>query len=128
MPGTKRIPLQRQHTPQVTAQAVALYQRALKAQAKAHFSAELERAAHDAKADLDRLLGGGVRRLWEVSVFDVYRFQDPGDPDWKRKLELRRQLDAAVRELRRRQREVRRAARASGKATPEPEREPEPAV
>ena len=116
MPGTRRTPLVRAHTPQITAQAIALYQRALKARAKAqakgHYSPEFY-AAHDAEADLDRLLDGGVRRLWETSVFDVYRFRHPGDPAWERTMEQRRQLDAAVRELKRREREARRAAKAA---------------
>src|SRR5262249_50012875 len=75
------------------------------------------------RADVDRLLGGGVRRLWLVSIFDVYRFQQPGNADWEQKMALRQQLDAAVSELRRQEREARRAA----KAIPEPAREPEPA-
>src|SRR5262245_18958148 len=124
MSGTKRVRIPRASAlGLVSPQACDLYRHALKLQVKAQRSGvdADKHAAWDAEADLDRLLGGGVRRLWEVSVFDVYRFQEPGDPGWERKAELRRQLDAAVAELRRQEREARRAA----KAIPEPARDPE---
>src|SRR5262249_11487429 len=126
MSGTKRVRIPRTSAPGlVSPQAVYLYRTALRLRAKANrsgTSADRD-AAHDAEADVDRLLGGGVRRLWLVSIFDVYRFQEPGNADWEQKMALRQQLDAAVSELRRQEREARRAA----KAIPEPAREPEPA-
>jgi hypothetical protein len=132
MPGTRRTPIRRQHTSLITAQAVALYQRALKARAKVHLSDELRQAAHDAERDCDRLLG---LRLWDFSIFDDFMFDCDEPPKyllergvraadgWWHVKELRRQLVEADRELRRQRRGARRAA----KAIPEPAREPEPA-
>jgi hypothetical protein len=123
MAGTRRTPIARaHHGTLITAQALSLYRRALDLRRR---GADKE-TVHAAEADLERLLGGGVRRLWEVSVFDVYRFQEPGEPVWERKMKLRRQLDAAVRELKRQERAAAKRAKDVHSAdTPEPEREPE---
>ena len=119
MSGTKRVRIPRTSAPGlISPQALSLYRHALDLRRR---GADQE-TVQAAENDLDRLLGGGVRRLWEVSIWDVYRFQEPGDPVWERTMERRRQLDAAVRELKRQERAARRAA----KAVPEPEREPEP--
>ena len=123
MAGTRRTPIARaHHGALITAQALSLYRRAVDLRRR---GADKE-TVHAAEADLERLLGGGVRRLWEVSVFDVYRFQEPGEPVWERKMKLRRQLDAAVRELKRQERAAAKRAKDVHSAdTPEPEREPE---
>ena len=94
MSGTKRTRLPRGGTPGlITPQAVALFRRALDLRRR---GAD-EQTVPAAEGDLDRLLGGGVRRLWEVSVFDVFRYQARGDADWERKMALRSALDAALR-------------------------------
>jgi hypothetical protein len=127
MSGTKRVRIPRTSAPGVSPQVLSLYRYALRLRAKANRSGtSVDRnAAHDAEADVDRLLGGGVRRLWLVSVFDIDRWPPkPDDLAGQRTLEHRRQLDAAVSELRRQERAARRLA----KAIPEPAREPEPAV
>jgi hypothetical protein len=123
MSGTKRVRIPRTSAPGVSPQVLSLYRHALRLRAKANrsgISAD-QNAAHSAEADVDRLLGGGIRRLWLVSVFDIKRWPlKPDDLEGQRTLERRRQLDAAVSELQRQEREVRRAA----KAVPEPEPTP----
>jgi hypothetical protein len=123
MSGTKRVRIPRTSVSGVSPQVLSLYRHTLRLRAKANrsgTSADRD-AAHSAEADVDRLLGGGIRRLWLVSVFDIERWPPkPDDLEGQRTLEHRRQLDAAVRELKRQEREARRAA------VPEPE--PAPAV
>jgi hypothetical protein len=115
MAGTHRTPLARtHHGALITAQALSLYRRAVDLRRR---GADKE-TVHTAEADLERLLGGGRRPFFETTIFDVYRFQEPGDPVWERKVRLRRQLDAAVRELKRQEREAQRAARAARHRTP----------
>ena len=124
MAGTRRTPIARaHHGALITAQALSLYRRAVDLRRR---GADKE-TVHAAEADLERLLGGGVRRFFETTVFDVYRFQEPGDAVWERKTKLRRQLDAAVRELKRQESAAAKRAKGVHTAhTPEPEREPEP--
>jgi hypothetical protein len=128
MSGTKRARIPRTSAPGlISPQAVALYRRALDLRRR---GADQE-TVHAAEADVDRLLGGGVRRLWLVSVFDIDRWPPkPDDLDGQRTLEHRCQLDAAVRDLERQERQERTARRRAAKAAPEPthETKPEPAV
>jgi len=121
MPGTRRTPINRQHTPLITPTVLGLYRRALKLRKHAHLSDDDRHAAHAAERDVDRALGV---RLWEAGIFRTLDYQHPGRADWDRAAELRRQLEAANRELRQQERAARRAA----KAISQPVREPEPAV
>jgi hypothetical protein len=93
MPVKRR--LSKQHDGRITPTLVVAYARALELRKRAHRRDADRLAAHEAEATVDRALGGGIRRLWLVSVFDVYRFQYPGDPNWERTMEQRRKLDAA---------------------------------
>jgi hypothetical protein len=128
MSGTKRVRIPRTSAPGlISPQAVALYRRALDLRRR---GADHE-TVHAAEADVDRLLGGGVRRLWLTSVFDIHRWPPkPDDLEGQRTLEHRRQLDAALSGLQRQEREARRQARAARRAakgaSPAPERETEP--
>jgi len=121
MPGTRRVPINRQHMPVITASTIDLYRTALRLRKRAHLSKADREAAYEAEAIVERILGGGIRRLWLPSIFDVHEYQRPGDPDWERAAELRRQLDAAVAELKCQER----AARRAKAAPPSP---PAPAV
>ena len=122
MSGTKRTRLDRQQRAGlITPQTISLYRRALELRKRAHRSDADREAAYEAEAIVERALGGGIRRLWLVSVFDVYEYNRPGDAGWERAAELRRQLDAALTELKRQER----AARRAKAAPPSP---PAPAV
>jgi hypothetical protein len=107
MPVKRR--LSKQIDGRVTPSIVAAYQRALALRERAHLSEDDRDAAHEAEAAVERMLGGGIRRMWQISVFDVFEFQEPGDPDWERSASLRRRLDAALAEAKR-QREPEAAA------------------
>ena len=130
MPGTKRTPLARQHTPLITPQVVDLYRRALELRKRAHLSDADKHACWDAEHAVDRMLG---LKLWDDSVFEDFMFVSDEPPaylregrdasaveGWYRVRELRQQLMEADRELRRQERKARRAK------IPEPKREPEP--
>src|SRR5262249_37219015 len=95
MPVKRR--LSKQHDGRITPSVVAAYAHALKLRKRAHLSDDDRDAAHEAEKVVDRALS---IRLWQTSVFDVDRFQEPGDPDWERSAALRRQLDAALAETR----------------------------
>src|SRR5262245_61556487 len=108
MPVKRR--LSKQHDGRITPSVIAAYQRALALRERAHLSDDDRDAAHEAQAAVDRLLGGGVRRMWKISIWDfddIYsRDTPPRDPrshdDWARMLELRQRLDAALAEASRR--------------------------
>jgi len=122
MSGTKRTRLDRQQRAGlITPQTISLYRRALELRKRAHRSDADREAAYEAEAIVERILGGGIRRLWLPSIFDVYEYNRPGDAGWERAAELRRQLDAALTELKRQER----AARRAKAAPPSP---PAPAV
>ena len=107
MPGTRRVPINRQHMPVITASTIDLYRTALRLRRRAHLSEADRRAAYEAEAVVERILGGGIRRLWLPSIFDIdHRWPHPEDPDWVRAAELRRQLDAALAEAKQRQQAV----------------------
>jgi hypothetical protein len=78
----------------VTPAVVAAYRHALALRA---LGANFREEAHEAEATVDRLLGGGIRRLWLPGVFDV-DIERPGDPAWERARALRQQLDQALAE------------------------------
>jgi hypothetical protein len=78
----------------VTPTVLAAYRRALELRA---LGADFREEAHEAEAMVDRLLGGGIRRLWLPGVFDVH-IADPGDPAWEHAMALRRRLDQALSE------------------------------
>jgi hypothetical protein len=123
MSGTKRVRIPRASAPGLSPQVLSLYRHALGLRAKANRSGARadQEAAHAAEADVDRLLGSGIRRLWLVSVFDIERWPpEPDDLEGQRTLEHRRQLDAAVRELKRQERVARRAAKAVSEPEPTP--------
>jgi len=90
MPGTRRTPINRQHTPLITPTVLGLYRRALKLRKHAHLSDDDRHAAHAAERDVDRALGV---RLWEAGIFRTLDYQHPGRADWDRAAELRRQLE-----------------------------------
>lgn len=70
----------------ITSSVVVASARALELREQAS-RGEIDRdAAHEAEATVDRMLGGGIRRLWLPSIFDVDR------------AELKRRLDAALAE------------------------------
>jgi hypothetical protein len=127
MSGTKRVRVAR--TPAqglITAQVLALYRHALELRARARRSeADLDAfsAAEDA---LNNALG---LKMSDVTVLEDFMFAPDEPPDmpraavdgWYRTRELRQQLQAADRELRKQERAARRA-----KAAPEPEPEAAP--
>jgi pyruvate carboxylase len=78
----------------ITPTVVALYANALKLRIHRHRSDEDREATNEAENAVDRALS---IRLWQTSVFDVDVYRQPGDPDWERAAELRRQLDVALR-------------------------------
>jgi pyruvate carboxylase len=78
----------------ITPTIVALYDNALKLRASRHRSDVDQESVYEAEKAVDRALSV---RLWQTSVFDVDIYRQPGDPDWERAAELRRQLDAALR-------------------------------
>jgi hypothetical protein len=127
MSGTKRVRIPR--TPAlglITPQVVALYRHALELRARACRSeADLE-AFSSAENDLNHSLG---LRMWDVGVFEDFMFVPDEPPDymppaardgWYRTRELRQQLQAADRELRKQERAARRAKGANTIPTPEP--------
>jgi len=93
----------------VTPQIVAAYRHALKLRKRAHLSQADHDRAHEAVAIVERALSGGIWRLWLMSVFDVHHYNRPGDESWERAHTLRQQLDAGLAELKRQEREARRA-------------------
>jgi hypothetical protein len=121
------LPIARRQAPQITPQLIELYETALKLRALERRGRADHATVHEAEAAVERHLGGGIRRLWLTSVFDIY--DDPPGPDdmvGRRTLEHRKQLDAAVQDLQRGRREARRAAKAAAPANTEPTGEPEP--
>jgi hypothetical protein len=73
---------------------VALYARALELRALGPDFAE---EAHEARANFERALGGGRRRFFETTVFDVIDHGPcPDDPEWVRAADLKRRLDEAL--------------------------------
>jgi len=98
MPVKRR--LSKQHDGRITPTVVAAYAHALKLRKRAHLSDADRDAANEAEKVVDRALS---IRLWQTSVFDVDRFREPGDPDWERSAELRRLLDQALADAKRRQ-------------------------
>jgi hypothetical protein len=95
---------------------VALYARALEVR---KLGPDFRDEAHAAQADCERALGGGKRRFFVPTVFDVIDHPpDPNDPEWVRAAEQLRRLDEAL-ALAKDTHTVR---------TPEPEREPEAAA
>jgi hypothetical protein len=130
MPGTRRTPLARSHTPLITPQVVELYRRALRLRKQAHLSEADRELAIDAERDVDRALG---LKLWDDSVFEDFMFVSDEPPaylresrdanaveGWYHVRELRRQLKEADRELRRQERAARRAKAAARQAGAEP--------
>ena len=119
MSGTKRTRLDRQQRAGlITPQTISLYRRALELRKRAHRSDADREAAYEAEAIVERILGGGIRRLWLPSIFDVYEYNRPGDAGWERAAELRRQLDAALAAQRSEARTRARAAKERAKAKP----------
>jgi hypothetical protein len=104
MPVKRR--LSKMHSDRITPSVVASYARALELRKLADRGAAGQMEAHELEATVERALGGGIRRLWLPSVFDVFEFQEPGDPDWERCASLRRQLDAALAEAAKQRRRV----------------------
>ena len=98
MPVKRR--LSKQHDGRITPTVVAAYAHALKLRKRAHLSDADRDAANEAERVVDRALSV---KLWHTSIFDVDRFREPGDPDWERSASLRRQLDQALAEAKRRQ-------------------------
>ena len=126
MSGTKRTRLSRTPTlGLITPQVLSLYRYARRR------GADLQ-TRQDAEKDCERALG---IKLWDISPFDDFMFRRGEPPeylrqrgpgaveDWHHAKDLRQQLEAADRELRRQERAARRAAKAV--AEPEPEPEPE---
>ena len=99
MPVKRRLGKQRETT--ISPTTIALYARALELRA---LGPDFREEAHEARAAFERALGGGIRRLWETSVFDVINYgPDPGDPEWERAAELKRRLDEALAAVRAKQ-------------------------
>jgi hypothetical protein len=125
MSGTKRVRVAR--TPAlglITPQVIALYRHALKLRARAHRSpADLD-AFSSAESDLNHSLG---LKMWDVTVLEDYMFTPDAPPDsppaaqdgWFRTRELRQQLQAADRELRKQERAARRAKAAPLSLSPD---------
>jgi len=92
MPVKRRLGKQRENA--ISPTTIGLYARALELRA---LGADFREEAHEAQAAVERALGGGIRRLWETSVFDVIDYgPSPGDPDWERATDLKRRLDEAL--------------------------------
>ena len=84
MPGTRRTPIRRQHTSLVTAQAVALYQRALKARAKADVSdAKAVRGMFDAA---EATFGGVDVLINNAGIMKLARIADSDDAAFDRQI------------------------------------------
>jgi hypothetical protein len=106
MPGTRRTPIARSRTPLITAHTVDLFRTALRLRKSKPGSLE----AHEAERAVDRMVGW---KMWNISLwdFDIYSREKPPEDrhlhrDWQHALELRLQLEAAVRALRRSERAV----------------------
>src|SRR5262249_53180737 len=109
MPGTRRTPIARSRTPLITAHTVDLFRTALRLRKSKPGSLE----AHEAERAVDRMVGW---KMWNISLwdFDIYSREKPPEDrhlhrDWQHALELRLQLEAAVREQRQQERAARRA-------------------
>jgi hypothetical protein len=133
MSGTRRVPLNRpSRGGAITAQTVDLFRTAMRLRKRAHRSQAAKEDYWRAERDCERALG---IKLWNISPFEDFMFRRGEPPeylrergpgaveDWHHARELRQRLDQALRELERRERTARRAARAA-QLVAEPEREP----
>jgi hypothetical protein len=109
MPVKRRLGKQ-QREGVISPTTVGLYARALELRALGPDFAE---EAYEARAAFERALGGGVRRFFETTVFDIIDHGPcPGDPEWDRAADLKRRLDEAL--------EAARAKATPTSTTPEP--------
>jgi hypothetical protein len=92
MPVKRRVSKARSSV--ISPTTVALYARALELRA---LGPDFRDEALDAQAACERALGGGIRRLWVTTIFDVIDHGlDPNDPDSVRAAEQLRRLDEAL--------------------------------
>jgi hypothetical protein len=78
----------------ITPTTVALYARALELRA---LGPDFREEAWEAQAAVERALGGGVRRFFVTTIFDVLDHgPHPSDPEWARAAEQLRRLDEAL--------------------------------
>jgi hypothetical protein len=117
MPAKRRLSKQRETA--ITPMTVGLYARALELRA---LGPDFREEAWEAQCAVERALGGGRRRFFVPTVFDVIDHPpDPNDPDWVRAAEQLRRLDAALTAARAKQ-------TAPAAPAPQPTEDPEVAV
>jgi hypothetical protein len=92
MPVKRR--LSKQRAAAISPTTVGLYVRALELRA---LGPDFREEAWEAQCAVERALGGGVRRFFVTTIFDVIDHSpSPGDPDWERAAEQLRRLDEAL--------------------------------
>jgi hypothetical protein len=92
MPVKRRLGKQREAT--ISPALVASYAHALEVRA---LGPDFRDEAWEAQCAVERALGGGRRRFFVTTVFDVIdHAPDPGDPEWDRAADLKRRLDEAL--------------------------------
>ena len=92
MPVKRRLGKQREAT--ISPTTVALYARALELRA---LGPDFREEAWEAQCAVERALGGGVRRFFVTTIFDVLDHEPhPSDPEWARAAEQLRRLDEAL--------------------------------
>jgi hypothetical protein len=92
MPVKRRLGKQREAV--ISPTTIRLYARALELRA---LGPDFRDEAHAAQADCERALGGGVRRFFVTTIFDVLDHgPHPSDPEWARAAEQLRRLDEAL--------------------------------
>jgi hypothetical protein len=92
VPVKRRLGKQRESA--ISPTTVGLYTRALELRA---LGPDFREEAWEAQCAVERALGGGRRRFFVTTIFDVLDHgPSPGDPDWERAAEQLRRLDEAL--------------------------------